>query len=1394
MSTPTIGRIPLFNGENYPTWRAQMEGILHKGRHLNIVLGKEKRPTEVDENQTNWDDKDMDARSELLISMEPAIVALVRNYKTSKEIWDFLESSYDRKSIRQKAEEFRNLLNIRMSPTQTMDEFLREFDLIVKRLTELDAKLDDDLVAVLLLDSLDDHYKDVQAAFDAQKDFPSYQTVRIRLMEVGDKRKDCTDSYAMRAKYYKNFNPHRNKANNQKYLVTKNTFSPNASHVNPNYNNNYRNYNCRRCGIRGHKAKFCPQNSTARQADDKCIAEHEQGFIMQEYLHTVPRALEASSDFQNQSAIRWCLDSGATSHMCNDEKAFASLSKGSLGYVKLANDDKIEIRGIGTVKIRSNVNNNFQYCSLFNTLFVPELKENLISINKATISNSAVVFKGDAAKILNKNKDVILEAKRDNGLYIVEEFKEPVLEIGKLESTFKSCDKNSSANDSLELWHNRMGHLNVFSLKQLQRENMVKGLPNFKSLEITCTACIRGKQTRLPFATKQRKSTTKRLELVHTDICGPMKKESLSKSIYFITFIDDFSRKIFVYFMNKKSEALDKFKSFKIMVENETGEKIKRLRSDNGTEYNSKSFKDFCLQNGIKQEFTAEYTPQQNGIAERSNRTLVEMSRCLMIKANLPEYLWAELINTSTYIRNRCPTKLNGAATPEELWTFKKPDVSYFREIGSKAFVLNKSAKNSKFTPRSEEFILIGYSQDAKAYRLWKKGTRLVIKSRDVRFIENQYTKNKGNFYEFNINIQNNDDGSSIENTVKVEGLKFSTKGNSTEGNTNTETENDPVTKAEQRNENKKLEQSEDEDHFSDASPNLPSDASSPRKKRQAANTALKNLKESLKPRRQATSKILNENAMLVKMMDDPKSLKEVEMSEFADEWKKAMEIEWNLLQKNRTWELVNRPSDKNVIGCRWVFKTKYKPDGTVDKRKARLVAKGFSQLYGIDYFETFAPVAEISSIRLLYAIAAEKDLDLHHIDVSTAFLYGDLEEEIYMEQPPYFIDDENKVCRLKRSIYGLKQSGFQWNKKLDSKLREIGFIRSNYDICIYYKITNNSMTYLTVYVDDIVVATNNSHTFEQLKIHLKANFDIKDLGKPKLTVGLEVNRNREVGTISISQTGYIKNLLRSYGLENCKAQSTPLPHKIKLERDPEVEGEKVDQRSYQKLIGSLLHLSTFSRPDISCAVNMLSQFNQDPRKQHMNMALFILRYLKGTLDCKITYSRKNKPICAYVDSNWGEDYNDRKSQSGIAFFLAGAIIDWESRKQKIVTTSSAEAEYITLSSAAKRAAYFKLLLCELKLHCESLPVIMYTDSQSACHIANYRGQRSRTKHLHIRYHYIRETISNGTTELKYLSTDKMLADALTKPTPPSKHYFCFEGLGLELDSRKKSLSVEGEC
>lgn len=354
-----------------------------------------------------------------------------------------------------------------------------------------------------------------------------------------------------------------------------------------------------------------------------------------------------------------------------------------------------------------------------------ELRNNLLSVPSVTDKGHSVTFVRNRAIIKRKDGSTILTATKRNQLYVVDEKVDQAMLV-------------ENEHDRILRWHRRYGHTNINDLKKIKAEGMVDGMNFVTNLDqLNCEICAKCKVHTLPF-----KNSTHRdkdvLGLIHSDICGPINTESLGCAKYFVTFTDDRTRYTETTMLRKKSDVLDAFKNYKLKAEKQTGQQIKKLRTDNGKEYLSNEFKSFLKKEGIAHQLSVEYTPQQNGVAERKNRTLIEMARCIMLQGNLPQSLWAEAVNAATYIRNRCTTKTLDGKTPFEAWSKRKPYVDFFRIIGSKVIVLNKAQRRGKFQPKGGEYVLVGYSEESKAYRLWNPGTRTVIKARDVRFFEKQ--------------------------------------------------------------------------------------------------------------------------------------------------------------------------------------------------------------------------------------------------------------------------------------------------------------------------------------------------------------------------------------------------------------------------------------------------------------------------------------------------------------------------------------------------------------------------------------------------------------------------------------------------------------------------------
>ncbi|UYV74507.1 hypothetical protein LAZ67_11003722 [Cordylochernes scorpioides] len=688
----SLYQIEKLNKQNFETWRLQMQMILVHSDLWIYVNEANVKPEPGNQEFTNWQNKDQKALATIVLSLNPSELIHVKNCKTAEEAWKKIEEVYRPKGPAKRVSLTKRLIQMKMRPNDDLKDYLSKFTSLVDNLGEIGAQVPEDFLVILLLCSLPESYEGFRTAIETRDELPKLETLKVKIIEEDQRQREMEGTSSGEQNVFFG-NPERKTTNSTK--------PPNRKEF---------KFNCHYCGKKGHKAADCWSKRNSKRNNKR---------------------MAASLGIRDENILEvdeWCLDSGATAHMCCLRNAFSNLRETEPIAVKLANDQSIEALGTGTVELEVFEHGEPILLKLENVLFVPGLKGNLISVSTCTEKSFFVKFMREKAEIVNPLRKICIEAYKRNGLYILRQTK-----YAKTQFTRMCIDKNSS-----EIWHNRFGHLNFDGLKKLQRENLVNGLPKgeFKSIT-SCETCIRGKQTRLPFPEVSLTKSTEPLQLIHSDICGPMRTKSYGGALYFATFIDDFSRMIFTFVMKRKNEVFKGFKVFKRFAEKQTGKKIKAIRSDNAAEYLSSDFKEYLLEEGIRHQLSVEYSPQQNGVAERANRTLVEMTRCFIIQANLPDPLWAELVHTSTYIRNRCP-RTNESRTPYEIFTGRKPTVSHLRIIGCRCFAVDNRPRRGKFAPRSEEYRLVGYSPESKAYRLWKPGTGMMIKSRDVRFLESE--------------------------------------------------------------------------------------------------------------------------------------------------------------------------------------------------------------------------------------------------------------------------------------------------------------------------------------------------------------------------------------------------------------------------------------------------------------------------------------------------------------------------------------------------------------------------------------------------------------------------------------------------------------------------------
>lgn len=480
-------------------------------------------------------------------------------------------------------------------------------------------------------------------------------------------------------------------------------------------------------------------------------------------------------------------------------------------------------------------------------------------------------------------------------------------------------------------------------------------------------------------------------------------------------------------------------------------------------------------------------------------------------------------------------------------------------------------------------------------------------------------------------------------------------------------------------------------------------------------------------------------------------------------EWVTAMEEEMHALEKNETWDVVPKPPGTQAVTCKWVYRIKRKADGSIDRYKARLVARGFSQKYGEDYEETFSPVAKMTSIRTVLALAASSRWKLWQLDVKNAFLYGELDRPIYMEQPPGFEkkDGHQLVCRLKKALYGLKQAPRAWYGKIAEYLQFCGYTASESDSSLFIKKHQGQMVVVLLYVDDIILTGSNYGEVTRLQDELSLRFEMKKLGELGTFLGLQIE-NLEEG-LFVSQINYAKKLVDKFGMTDGKKSYTPLDVNPRLSRD---EGTCLpDPRLYRALVGSLIYL-TITRPDIAYAVGVVSRYMQEPRKPHLEEAKKILKYINTSLDVGLFYRKGAKFVLqGFADADFAGDRDDRRSTSGFVFLCGNTSISWSSRKQGSVSLSTTEAEYKASAHAAQECIWLRRLLEDLHVKFDQ-PVPIHGDNLSAIKLTSNPVFHARTKHIELEHHFIREKVLEGIIEMVAVRSEDNVADIFTKALP----------------------------
>lgn len=1083
---------------------------------------------------------------------------------------------------------------------------------------------------------------------------------------------------------------------------------------------------CFGCGQLGHFRSKCPKDgagSSSSTSSSKQHIESSKASSSSKKNSDAKFAHGFSVVYGARNSEDWFVDSGASRHMTSRRDIlddFRALNNSP--DISMADDRKLNVVGCGT----AHISVDGVEITVRDVLYVPGLKANLLSVEAIMSAGNRVIFDDGMMSVLScHNNELVMKAKASNGTF-------------KIDASHIKC--MLVKNDELLDWHRKLGHLSFGGLDIMRKADIGIKFDGKKQMISGCVSCAEGKQSRAPFYKKSVAIKTKKiLELIHMDVCGPMSK-SLGGAKYFLVMVDDYSRKVFVTFLSEKSAVVDAFSSFKALVENQTGHKIKRLRSDNGTEFVNADMKKICSEAGIVHEKTVPYTPQQNGVSERMNRTLVERARCMLSDGDLEKELWAEAVHHAAYLINRSVNR-SVDSTPEEIWSKRKPDLLTLKIFGNPAMVQVPKVKRSKWDPKSIEVQFVGYADNQKAFRFYDATSKKIIVSRDATFLNPKEAK-------FGSSVTD-DDTSDCD--VPTGSVGATTTTTSTEDQTQRIEEKDDS-----------LSDSEFEDAMNDGDYQPPGNVA-----RQESDQQIRRSSRVARP-------VVRDDYVSYFARDctseDPTTREDAISAHDGSQWTDAMKEELESFSKNQTWTLVDLPRGRKPVKTKWIFKRKRADDGTVVRHKARLVAKGCSQQFGIDYGETFSPVVRYSSIRLLIAMAVQREMGIDQMDAVTAYLQGSLEEEIYTTQPEGFEDGSGRVCKLHKAMYGLKQSGRQWNQCLDAALLSFNLNKSKEDPCVYY--TDDGKLIVAIYVDDFLIFWKDVLVRDDLKAKLSQAFHMKDLGKANTCVGMTIEYGE--GTISINQESYAREVLERFSMSDCKPSSSPCDLSQKLSSGS---GRSDSDVPYREAVGSLLFLVQGTRPDLAFAVSNVSRFNDKHNDSHWIAVKRIMRYVKATIRHRLVYRKDSvEPIYGYVDADWGNDTDERRSFSGYVFLMAGAAVTWSCKRQSTVAVSSTEAEYIAMAFAAKEALWLVRVIRQFN---DLQNINIKCDNQSAMVVASREAFSARTKHIDIAHHFYRQHVASGLITLEYVPSANNTADCLTKAVGPSKMKLGANGLGL---------------
>lgn len=1291
------------NGSNYREWRFQINAILRAQDLVEVVNGELAKPAEdaSAEDKKKWSQRDGKAMATLFASLNADQGKLVLSCKSSQQIIDTLESIHNKKSDVRVMGLYEEYFSLKMSGDEKVASYFSRVDTLAHEIEDQGEKLSDNLKMCRIISGLTPKFSNFRTVWFNIKDGRTMDTLlaKLQLEEDSHSKAERENSASVEAAFNASSAYYGKKNKKGKSDESKAT--------------------CFSCSQIGHWKKNCPNlKGKGGGNENKSRSANTVAFSATENI--------LNADYNDV----WIGDSGATKHLTFRRDWFIEFStNGAQRGVKLANDQVLDVEGTGTIEIDVLVEGKWQKRRMEGVRYASKATVNLFSLGTLTSKGFVV--------LLTEKQCIVSDGKTNETIAIGLKDENNLIRMCFRCTSQKGIDsclavKECGSLSSLQQWHRRLGHVNAARIKSMVKNNLVNGIDLSDEKDFFCEECQFGKTHRSSHPSSEQR-IFQRGECLHVDLCGPMETVGINGAKYFLLFKDEATTFRVVYFIVHKSEVDEKLVDLLMLIENMADIKVKRIRYDNGTEFVNASVKEILSKKGIMVEQIASYTPEQNGRIERENRTVVESARTMLISSGLGKWLWPEAVQTAVHILNRTTNSRSSEMTPFEQWFGRKPQLNHLKVFGTVGYAHVPKIHRKKWDAKAVKVFLVGFEPTSRNFRLFDPEKKKVFISCDVKFNENFV---KSEYVIFRNDECNGGDEMSEQNVTKA---------------TNTSvTATTPIATA-------PIATAPIATAPTAVIPTITTTAAStvdnPEEQTQKRSGLRTNPKQ---------TDFYQADLALSAICIEPTTFNEAMNSSDSDNWMAAVEDELKSLEENQTWDIVNKPNNCNVIGCKWVFKLKTPPNEQ-PKYKARLVAKGYAQAAGIDYTDTFSPVVRYDSVRCVLSIAAIEDMEIVQFDVKTAFLNGDLKETIYMQIPEGIEHKSNEVCRLKRSLYGLKQASRAWNSKFVQFLKQCGLEQSKADPCVFYGRIDDNEVIILLYVDDGLILSHRKETIDSIVRKLNDEFRIT-LGSGEYYVGMEIKRNRKDHTITITQASYIKRMIEKFGMAESKTISTPSDVSTILQKSEE---ENIPNFPYRQACGSLTYAATVARPDIAYAVGEISKFMEKPNDSHVNAVRRIFRYLNRTINIGITYgdsgTNTNTNLIGYTDADYARDVDTRRSTTGYAFKIGNGIITWRSQRQKTIALSTTEAEFMAICDGAKEAIWLRQLLKDIGYEQTAATTLMI-DNLSAIRLVQNPELHHRTKHIDIRLFFVRDVYQDDTINLKHVESANQLADAFTKP------------------------------